>query len=105
MSATGHKASTGHTDSIGDLLTRVTDAWAQIDRQLAPSGGLAQVLELYDQIRAGLDQIGFDDLDRTTGEIKDALETLLEMDSDLRKLNNLKLLFAGRRPMADGEDG
>jgi len=53
------------------------------------------VFALYEQMRIELERVQFSEIDATTQLIKGAVETLLEMDYELRRLNNLKLAFGG----------
>jgi hypothetical protein len=96
MSTSEYRAPAADAATLRDVLERVTRAWNGIDGNLAPSGGVARVLELYEQMRAGLARLDFEDLDRAAADVKAGVDALLTMDSDLRKLNNLKLLFEGR---------
>jgi hypothetical protein len=96
MSTGENRALAADVATLRDVLERVTRAWNGIDGSLAPSGGVARVLELYEQMRAGLGRLDFEDLDRAAADVKASVDALLTMDSDLRKLNNLKLLFEGR---------
>jgi hypothetical protein len=91
--------------TLREVLERVGRAGESLDGSLAPSGGVARVLELYEQMRAGLARVAFDDLDRTAAEVKAAVDALLTMDSDLRKLNNLKLQLEGGRSPREPHEG
>jgi len=93
MSTSLDRALGGKSADLRELLERVGRAWEGLDGRLAASGGVAHMLELYEQMRAGLQRVGFEELDRTATEVKSAVDVLLALDSDLRKLNNLKLLF------------
>jgi hypothetical protein len=107
MSTSAYRARTLPADAatLREVLERVGRAWEGLDGSLAPSGGVARVLELYEQMRAGLERVAFDDLDRTAAEVKAAVDVLLTMDSDLRKLNNLKLQIEGGRSPSGERDG
>jgi hypothetical protein len=49
-------------------------------------------------MRVELERVQFGEIDATAQVIKGAVETLLKMDYELRRLNNLKLAFgAGSR--------
>ena len=80
------------------VLGRALDSYADIARRFDAIGGLERVFALYEQIRLELDRVQFSEIDATAEVIKDAVETLLKMDYELRRLNNLKLAFgAGSR--------
>jgi hypothetical protein len=69
--------------------------------RFGPFGGLERVFALYEQMRAELDRVQFSEIDATAAAIKGAIETLLQMDYELRRLNNLKLAVGSRD--GDGE--
>jgi hypothetical protein len=83
------------------VLGRALDSYAEIARRFGSLGGLERVFALYDQLRAELERVQFGEIDATAEVIKDAVETLLKMDYELRRLNNLKLAVSGGR--RDGE--
>ena len=80
------------------VLGRALDSYAEIARRFESIGGLERVFALYEQIRVELERVQFSEIDATAQVIKGAVETLLKMDYELRRLNNLKLAFgAGSR--------
>jgi hypothetical protein len=83
------------------MLGRALESYADIAQRFGPFGGLERVFALYEQIRVELERVRFDEIDLTTQAIKGAIETLLKMDYELRKLNNLKLALGPGR--SDGE--
>ena len=83
------------------VLGRALDSYAEIARRFGSLGGLERVFALYDQLRAELERVEFGEIDATAEVIKGAVETLLKMDYELRRLNNLKLAMSGGR--RDGE--
>jgi hypothetical protein len=105
MSTGPYRSPAADAATLREILERVARAWEGLDGSLAPSGGVAHVLELYEQMRAGLARVAFDDLDRTAAEVKAAVDALLTMDSDLRKLNNLKLQLEGGRSAREPHEG
>jgi hypothetical protein len=83
---------TGQAD-VREQIERILEAYEEIDRRFTAVGGLGSVLGLYDQIRRELARVSYDELDRMTQEIKGAIDALLKMDYELRKVNNLKVAF------------
>lgn len=80
------------------VLGRALESYAGIARRFDAIGGLERVFALYEQMRAELERVQFSEIDATAQEIKGALEMLLKIDYELRRLNNLKLAFgAGSR--------
>ena len=77
------------------MLGRALESYGEIAERFGTFGGLERVFALYEQIRIELDRVQFGEIDATTQAIKAAIETLLKMDYELRKLNNLKLTFGG----------
>lgn len=86
--------------AVEAVVSRAVDAYAQIAGRFGPIGGLERVFALYEQIRAELERVQFGEIDATAREIKAAVEALLRMDYELRRLNNLKLALGG-----GGQDG
>jgi hypothetical protein len=78
---------------VREQIERIVEAYEEIDRRFTSVGGLGSVLGLYDQIRRELARVSYDELDRMTQEIKAAIDALLKMDYELRKVNNLKVAF------------
>jgi hypothetical protein len=87
---------------IDAVLGRALESYAEIARRFGPFGGLERVFALYEEMRRELDRVDFAEIDATGRAIKGAIETLLQMDYELRRLNNLKLAVAGGRER-DGE--
>ena len=79
--------------SVRGQLDRLLAAYEEIDRRFVQAGGLGSVLSLYEQIRAELGRVSYDELDRMTKEIKAVIDALLKMDYELRRVNNLKVAF------------
>jgi hypothetical protein len=75
------------------VLGRALDSYAEIARRFDAIGGLERVFALYEQMRVELERVQFSEIDATAQVIKGAVETLLKMDYELRRLNNLKLAF------------
>jgi heterodisulfide reductase subunit C len=86
------------TGEIRDALERILAAYEEIDQRLAKNGGLAAVLELYEQVRRELDRVSFQEIDRVTAEIKNVMEALLKISYELRQVHNLKLRMETRPP-------
>jgi hypothetical protein len=80
---------------VQTVLGRALESYAEIARRFGPFGGLERVFALYEEMRAELERVQFSEIDATTQVIKGAVETLLKMDYELRRLNNLKLALGG----------
>ena len=74
----------------------------EIDRRFAAAGGLSRLLSLYEQLQRELERVSYEEIDRMTGDIKGVIETLLTMDYELRRVNNLKLAFDATQPGSGG---
>jgi len=83
------------------MLERALESYGDIAERFGPVGGLDRVFALYEQIRIELERVQFAEIDAGTQAIKAAIETLLKMDYELRKLSNLKLTFGGGTPDAE----
>jgi len=79
-------------------------AFRTLDGLLSEVGGVTSVIQLYERVRVHLERIEYAELDRVAGEIRVAIERLLEMDGAVRKLNNLKVLFERERKAFEPED-
>ena len=89
------------THEIRELINRILSSYDEIDTRFTAAGGLGSILSLYEQIRRELERVSFQELDRMTGEIKNVIEALLTIDYELRKVQNLKLVFESK----SGQDG
>jgi hypothetical protein len=85
------------TQEIRELIDRILSSYDEIDARFTSAGGLGSILSLYEQVRRELERVSFQELDRMTGEIKNVIEALLTIDYELRKVQNLKLVFESRR--------
>ena len=81
------------TQEIRELIDRILSSYDEIDARFTSAGGLGSILSLYEQVRRELERVSFQELDRMTGEIKNVIEALLTIDYELRKVQNLKLVF------------
>jgi len=86
----------GVTQEIRELLDRILSAYEEIDVRFTSAGGLGSILQLYEQMRRELERVSFQELDRMTGEIKSVIEALLNIDYELRRVQNLKLVLEPR---------
>jgi hypothetical protein len=84
------------TQEIRELIDRILSSYDEIDARFTAAGGLGSILSLYEQVRRELERVSFQELDRMTGEIKNVIEALLTIDYELRKVQNLKLVFEAR---------
>ena len=89
-------------NGVRETLDRVISAYEEMDRRFAAAGGLSRLLALYEQLQHELERVSYEEIDRMTGEIKSLIETLLTMDYELRRVNNLKLAFDARQPGSGG---
>jgi hypothetical protein len=90
------RGESGVTQEIRELIDRILSSYDEIDARFMAAGGLGSILSLYEQIRRELERVSFQELDRMTGEIKNVIEALLTIDYELRKVQNLKLVFESR---------
>src|SRR5262249_17462057 len=93
-----HTTITMPVNGVREVLDRVISAYEEIDRRFATSGGLSRLLALYEQLQRELERVSYEEIDRMTGDIKGVIETLLTMDYELRRVNNLKLAFDAKQP-------
>ena len=88
------------TQEIRELIDRILSSYDEMDRRFTTAGGLGNLLSLYEQVRRELERVSFQELDRMTAEIKNVIEALLTIDYELRKVQNLKLVFESRTEAA-----
>jgi hypothetical protein len=81
------------TESVREHLERILASYEQIGTRFASMGGVTKVLGLLEDVRRELEHVSEHDLERVTGDIKQVVESLLKVDYELRKIQNLKLLF------------
>jgi hypothetical protein len=94
------KRRTRVTDNVREHLERILASYEEINRRFAEVGGIGKLLGLFEDVKRELERVSDQELDRVTGEIKSVVEDLLKVDYELRKVQNLKLLFEQRRPEA-----
>ena len=85
------------TESVREHLERILASYEQIGTRFASMGGVTKVLGLLEDVRREHEHVSEHDLERVTGDIKQVVESLLKVDYELRKIQNLKLLFAVQR--------
>jgi hypothetical protein len=86
------------TESVREHLERILASYDQIGTRFAGMGGVTRVLGLLEDVRRELDHISENEIERVTADIKQVVEGLLKIDYELRKIQNLKLLFEQRAP-------
>jgi hypothetical protein len=96
------------TESVREHLERILASYQQIGARFSSMGGITRVLGLLEDVRRELEHVSEQDLERVTGDIKQVVESLLKVDYELRKIQNLKLLFeqrSGTESRAPGSHG
>ena len=88
----------GVTESVREHLERILASYDQIGTRFASMGGVTKVLGLLEDVRRELDHVSENEIERVTSDIKQVVEGLLKIDYELRKIQNLKLLFDQRSP-------
>jgi hypothetical protein len=96
--------STGVTDNVREHLERILASYEEINRRFTEVGGIGKLLGLFEDVKRELERVSDQELDRVTGEIKSVVEDLLKVDYEMRKVQNLKLLFEQRRGEAGSSD-
>jgi len=93
------------TDNVREHLERILASYEDINRRFTEVGGIAKLLGLFEDVKRELERVSDQELERVTGEIKSVVEDLLKVDYELRKVQNLKLLFDQRRETSPGSAG
>jgi len=84
------------TDNVREHLDRILGAYEDMDERFSAVGGVGKLLGLFEEVKRELDRVSDQELERVTGEIKRVVAALLKIDYELRKVQNLKLLFEQR---------
>jgi hypothetical protein len=85
------------TDNVREHLDRILGSYEEMNRRFAEVGGISKLLGLFEDVKRELERVSDQELERATGEIKSVVEDLLKVDYELRKVQNLKLLFSQRK--------
>jgi hypothetical protein len=80
-------------DTSREELDKVLGAYGRLQDRFDKAGGLREVLSLYEGLKTELAKVSEAEIEGLTAEIKELVESLLEIDYQLRKVQNLKLLF------------
>ncbi len=93
-------------ENVRAHLERILSAYDDISRRFSDVGGITKLLGIFEDVKRELDRLSDQELERVTDEIKSVVEDLLKVDYELRKVQNLKLLFEQGRsePPTDGRD-
>jgi hypothetical protein len=92
------------TDNVREHLERILSSYEDIDTRFSGVGGVGKLLGLFEDVKRELERVSEQELDRITGEIKNVVEALLKVDYELRKVQNLKLLFEQRKAHLSAAD-
>ncbi len=91
------------TENVREHLERILASYEDINKRFSDVGGIGRLLGLFEDVKRELERVSDQELERVTGEIRQVVEGLLKVDYELRKVQNLKLLFEQRSP-ASAED-
>jgi len=84
------------SNNVREHLERILASYEDINTRFSGVGGVSKLLSLFEEVKRELDRVSEQELERVTGEIKGVVEALLKVDYELRKVQNLKLLFEQR---------
>lgn len=86
------------TENVREHLERILASYEDINVRFDGVGGIGKLLGLFEDVKRELERVSDQELERVTGEIRQVVEGLLKVDYELRKVQNLKLLFEQRSP-------
>jgi hypothetical protein len=89
------------TENVREHMDRILASYEDISGRFTAVGGIGKLLGLFEEVKRELERVSDLELQRVTGEIKTVVEELLKVDYELRKVQNLKLLFEQRKPDAE----
>ena len=84
------------TENVREHLERILASYEDINVRFSGIGGISKLLGLFEDVKRELERVSDQELERVTGEIRQVVEGLLKVDYELRKVQNLKLLFEQR---------
>ena len=99
------------TDDVRKSFDRVIASYESISARFSDIGGIGKLLGVVEEAKRQLDRVSDAELQGVADEIKTVVEELLRVDYELRKIQNLKLLFdqqsdgASGKSEVDGIDG
>ena len=91
------------TENVREHLERILASYEDINDRFSGVGGIGKLLSLFEDVKRELERVSDQELERVTGEIRQVVEGLLKVDYELRKVQNLKLLFE-QRSASSAED-
>jgi len=91
------------TENVREHLERILSSYEDINRRFSEVGGIAKLLGLFEEVKRELERVSDQELERVTSEVRQVVEGLLKVDYELRKVQNLKLLF-DQRAASDDDD-
>ena len=90
-------------DDVRKSFDRVLASYESISARFSDIGGIGKLLGVVEEAKRQLDRVSDVELQRVADQIKDVVEELLRVDYELRKIQNLKLLFDQRGDRSAGE--
>jgi hypothetical protein len=93
------------TDDVRKSFDRVLASYESISARFSDIGGIGKLLGVVEEAKRQLDRVSDAELQRVAEEIKTVVEELLRVDYELRKIQNLKLLFDKQGTGESGEAG
>lgn len=84
------------TENVREHLERILASYEDINVRFSGIGGIGKLLGLFEDVKRELERVSDQELERVTDEIRQVVEGLLKVDYELRKVQNLKLLFEQR---------
>ena len=91
------------TENVREHLERILASYEDINVRFSGIGGIGKLLGLFEDVKRELERVSDQELERVTGEIRQVVEGMLKVDYELRKVQNLKLLFE-QRSASSAED-
>ena len=91
------------TDDVRKSFDRVLASYESISARFSDIGGIGKLLGVVEEAKRQLDRVSDAELQGVADEIKTVVEELLRVDYELRKIQNLNLLFDQQSDGASGE--
>ncbi len=93
------------TDNVREHFEQILARYQALDSKLESLGGIGQLLGFFEGVKRDLKAVSSEELERISAEIKTVVESLLKVDYELRKVQNLKLLFEQTDPSSGRGEG
>jgi len=80
-------------NEMREAIERILSAHEEVDKRFSLFGGIGNLVSMYEQIKYELERVSLQEIDGLCSEVKQAIESLMRIDSECRKVRKLKLVL------------